>query len=46
MHGGCSTGAPKGNTNALKHGRYTQDAKVEMKEVKQILGLMRKLTKI
>ncbi|TIL58647.1 MAG: hypothetical protein E5Y79_19130 [Mesorhizobium sp.] len=23
MHGGTSTGAPKGNDNALKHGRYT-----------------------
>jgi hypothetical protein len=22
MHGGLSTGAPKGNQNALKHGRY------------------------
>jgi hypothetical protein len=26
MHGGKSTGAPKGNTNALKHGYYTRDA--------------------
>ena len=25
MHGGLSTGAPKGNSNALKHGRYTAD---------------------
>jgi uncharacterized protein YjcR len=23
MHGGASTGAPKGNTNALKHGIYS-----------------------
>jgi len=26
MHGGPSPGAPKGNKNALKHGRYTEDA--------------------
>lgn len=26
MHGGKSTGAPKGNSNALKHGRYTAQA--------------------
>jgi hypothetical protein len=26
MHGGASTGAPKGNKNALKHGRYTSGA--------------------
>jgi hypothetical protein len=26
MHGGKSTGAPKGNQNRLKHGRYTAKA--------------------
>ena len=26
MHGGSSPGAPKGNKNALKHGRYTAEA--------------------
>lgn len=26
MHGGKSTGAPKGNSNALKHGCYTAQA--------------------
>jgi uncharacterized protein YjcR len=26
MHGGVSPGAPKGNKNALKHGRYTAEA--------------------
>src|SRR5437763_15643923 len=26
VHGGPSPGAPKGNKNALKHGRYTEDA--------------------
>src|ERR1700730_9140958 len=28
MHGGPSPGAPKGNKNALKHGRYTADATI------------------
>jgi hypothetical protein len=26
MHGGPSPGAPKGNQNALKHGRYAAEA--------------------
>jgi uncharacterized protein YjcR len=26
LHGGKSTGAPKGNRNALKHGRYSAEA--------------------
>lgn len=26
LHGGKSTGAPKGSQNALKHGRYTAEA--------------------
>jgi ATP-dependent Lon protease len=26
LHGGMSPGAPKGNKNALKHGRYTAEA--------------------
>ncbi|WP_281270159.1 hypothetical protein [Bosea caraganae] len=26
MHGGKSPGAPKGNTYALKHGRFTAEA--------------------
>ena len=25
MHGGASTGAPKENKNAIKHGRYTAE---------------------
>jgi hypothetical protein len=26
MHGGKAPGAPKGNSHALKHGRYTAEA--------------------
>ena len=37
MHGGKSTGAPKGNQNALKHGFYTRDAIEEQRYVRQLL---------
>jgi hypothetical protein len=40
MHGGLSPGAPKGNSNALKHGRYTAEALARRRE---IAGLMRAL---
>ena len=32
MHGGASTGAPLGNSNALKHGYYTKAEKRKRKE--------------
>ena len=38
MHGGPSPGAPKGNKNAFKHGRYTAEA-IERRRV--ISGLLR-----
>jgi len=37
MHGGCSPGAPIGNTNALKHGRYTAKAIAERREVMALI---------
>jgi hypothetical protein len=37
MHGGKSTGAPKGNQNALKHGRYTAQAIAERRTVNQLI---------
>jgi uncharacterized protein YjcR len=43
MHGGKSTGAPKGNKNAWKHGRYSEVAKAERSFVKQLLKDGRKL---
>ena len=33
MHGGTSPGAPKGNKNALKHGRYTAEAIARRREI-------------
>jgi hypothetical protein len=42
VHGGLSLGAPKGNKNAYKHGRYTQEA-IEQKAL--IDGLLRETDK-
>ena len=33
LHGGKSPGAPKGNRNALKHGRYTAEALARRREI-------------
>jgi uncharacterized protein YjcR len=48
MHGGNSPGAPSGNRNALKHGRYTVAAKLErfaarqtIRELQRLIGLAR-----
>jgi uncharacterized protein YjcR len=44
MHGGApESGAPKGNQNARKHGRFTQDAIAERKQIQALLGEARKL---
>ena len=37
MHGGKSTGAPKGNQNALKHGFYTREAIEGRRYIRQLL---------
>jgi hypothetical protein len=41
MHGGMSPGAPKGNKNAFKHGRYTAEAI----ERRRVIGAMKVLAK-
>lgn len=43
MHGGPSPGAPKGNRNALKHGRYTGEAIAARREVNELLRALRTL---
>jgi hypothetical protein len=43
MHGGQSPGAPKGNQNALKHGRYTVKALANRREVAALIRAMRAL---
>ena len=43
MHGGKSRGAPKGNRNALKHGRYTADA---IANRRKIAALVREIERL
>jgi hypothetical protein len=43
LHGGLSPGAPKGNRNALKHGRYTAEAVASRREVAALIRAMRAL---
>jgi hypothetical protein len=43
MHGGKAPGAPKGNSNALKHGRYTAEAIAERRELMALLRGMKGL---
>jgi hypothetical protein len=43
LHGGLSPGAPKGNRNALKHGRYTAEALASWREVAGLIRAMRAL---
>jgi hypothetical protein len=44
MHGGTSPGAPKGNKNAFKHGRYTAEAIERRREISGLLRAMKALT--
>jgi hypothetical protein len=37
MHGGMSTGAPRGNKNAFKHGRYTAEAIARRRELSALM---------
>lgn len=43
MHGGLSPGAPKGNKNALKHGRYTAGATERRRELAALIRAARTL---
>jgi hypothetical protein len=43
MHGGTSTGAPKGNKNAFKHGRYTAEAVRRRPEVSLLVQTARRI---
>ena len=41
MHGGAKgSGAPKGNQNALKHGRYTREAIFERRAMRIMIREM------
>jgi uncharacterized protein YjcR len=43
MHGGPSPGAPKGNRNAFKHGRYSAAAIARRRSISQLLAAMKSL---
>ena len=44
MHGGAlGSGAPRGNKNALKHGRYTREAMGERAHIRDLVRQARKL---
>jgi uncharacterized protein YjcR len=43
MHGGMSTGAPKGNKNALKHGRYTAEAIARRRQISALMRAIKTL---
>jgi uncharacterized protein YjcR len=44
MHGGAAgSGAPCGNKNALKHGRYTREAIAERRQLRALLRQSRSL---
>jgi hypothetical protein len=43
MHGGKAPGAARGNSNALKHGRYTAEAITERRELMALLRDMKGL---
>lgn len=44
MHGGAlGTGAPRGNSNAVKHGLYTREAIEERRQLRALLRQSRRL---
>jgi uncharacterized protein YjcR len=43
LHGGLSTGAPKGNKNALRHGRFTAEAVRQRQKVAAMVREARRL---
>jgi hypothetical protein len=44
LHGAKSTGPPKGNKNALKHGRYTTQPIARRRELRALLQGIKQLT--
>jgi hypothetical protein len=46
MHGGApGSGAPRGNTNALKHGAFTRAALMERRQIRELIRGSRELLK-
>jgi len=45
LHGGLSTGAPRGNSNAFRHGHYTRAAIAQRKQIRHLIRNCRGLLK-
>jgi hypothetical protein len=45
IHGGLSPGAPRGNRNAVKHGRTTAEALARRREIAALIRSMRSLAR-
>jgi hypothetical protein len=45
-HGGLSPGAPKGNRNAVKHGRSTAQALARRRDIAALIRRMRALARM
>ncbi|WP_346771822.1 HGGxSTG domain-containing protein [Bradyrhizobium sp. 170] len=43
MHGGPSPGAPKGNQNAFKHGRYSASSIQHRRQIAALINEMREV---
>jgi len=43
MHGGKATGAPKGNKNAWKHGRYSAENLAMRRALRSLLSSAREM---
>jgi uncharacterized protein YjcR len=43
MHGGTNPGAPKGNRNAFKHGRYSAEVIGARRRIRELVRAMRAL---
>lgn len=41
MHGGKAPGAPKGNSHAFRHGRYTAEHIAERRHIAELLREMK-----
>jgi len=46
LHGGKSTGPPKGNKNAFKHGRYSAQAIARRRDVRALLRSIKQLVEL
>nr|WP_274609680.1 HGGxSTG domain-containing protein [Mesorhizobium sp. 131-3-5] len=46
LHGGKSPGAPRGNSNAFKHGRYSAEAIAERRRFRNLLAEITKVIEL